>query len=92
MNEFDNLWKMMDRFMDCECDMDFAAFEREFDKQFAAMEAEFYREFFHTLKKTVELCKTMECCPPPETLHITLFHAIEQTPQKKPPQKRRKKN
>jgi hypothetical protein len=80
MNEFEKIWRLMDGF--CECDMDFDAFEKEFDRHFKAMEQEFYREFFMTLKKTVELCQSMECCEPPETLHITLLELIEKTPQK----------
>ena len=75
------LRRLMDEFM--ECDMDFDTLEQEFERHFAALEQEFYREFFHTLKKTVELCHNMECCPPPETLHISLFQAIEHTPQVK---------
>ena len=87
MNEFDRMWRMMDKFMDG--DMDFDALEREFDKQFARMEQDFYKDFFHTLKKTVELCGSLECCPPPDDLHASLCRAIECTPQVPP--KRRKK-
>ncbi len=92
MNEFDLLWKMMDEFMECECDKDFKTFDQECNRRFAAIEAEFYRQFFHTLKKTIDLCHAMECCEPPQTLHISLIQAIECTPQKKPAKKKRKKS
>lgn len=71
MNDFDRIWRMMDKFRDG--DMDFDALEREFDKI-----------FFQTLKKTIELCHNLECCPPPETLHESLCKAIECTPQIQP--------
>ena len=92
MMDFDKLWRLMDEFM--ECGMDFGAFEREFDRHFKELEQEFYRDFFHTLKKTIELCQGMECCAPPEQVHLSLIHAIELTPQKKTlpePKSRRKR-
>ena len=77
MNEFDRIWRMMDRFMDG--DMDFDALEKEFDKI-----------FFQTLKKTIELCHNIECCPPPEDLHASLCKAIECTPQAQPKKRKPK--
>ncbi|OGR82042.1 MAG: hypothetical protein A2901_04365 [Elusimicrobia bacterium RIFCSPLOWO2_01_FULL_54_10] len=85
MNEFDRLWNMMDDLM--EGLIDFDAFEREFDRQFAQMEQDFYREFVNTVRKTVELCHGIECCQPPEELHISLCRAIECTPQCAPTKK-----
>ena len=77
MNDFDRIWRMMDKFMDG--DMDFDALEKEFDKI-----------FFHTLQKTVELCHDLECCPPPDALHADLCRAIECTPQCQPKKRKAK--
>ena len=89
MRKFEMILLMMDKFMDC--GMDFDTLEEEFDRRFAELEQEFYREFFQTLKKTVELCKNMECCNPPENLHCSLLEAIEKTPRKNPSAKRKAK-
>ena len=78
MNEFDRIWRMMDKFMDG--DMDFDALEREFDKI-----------FFQTLKKTIELCQNLEYCPPPDDLHASLCKAIECTPQVQPKKRKSKR-
>jgi hypothetical protein len=90
--EFNKIWRMMDRFMDC--DMDFDELEAQFEKSFQAIEADFYREFFNTLKKTVQLCQKMPCCQPPQEVRSNLIKALECTPQNCPPRKkvsRRKK-
>ena len=84
MIEFDEFFELISDFMNRELE---AQLMEEFNR---SLEEEFFREFFNTFRKTVELCHCMECCEPPEEVHITLIRMIRQTPQIKPAAKKPK--
>ena len=67
----------------------------EFEKN---LEEEFCCRFYHTFKKTIELCREIDSIEVPKTAHVQLITLIHETPQnrrisplKKPKNRKKRK-
>lgn len=75
MDEFERFFRELELFME----EDFSP-ERmdEFER---GLESAFERSFFHTFRKTIELCRRREPEPVPEELHLLVIRTVRVTAQ-----------
>ena len=89
MTDFEKIFRLMNEILDREMQ---TGLIQEFELRLGDAA---FQDFFNTFKRTVELCRGLERefedMTVPQDLHISLIQAIQQTPQKLPAKRKKKK-